>query len=97
VREIIGSDALWSRIGREATVIEADAIKNQDVVFQELSHRALFRGADAEVAQFVHDYSTRKAQGALAAAVAQQKDVIFDGPRPAPRGVGGGGALDMRY
>lgn len=79
VREVIGSDAMWSRIGQEAVVIEADAIKNADVVFQELSSRALFRGADAQLSQFVHDYSTRAAQGMLAAAVNQQQDIIFDG------------------
>lgn len=34
VREIIGSDSLWSKIGSSAVVIEADAIKNQDVVLK---------------------------------------------------------------
>jgi hypothetical protein len=34
VREVIGSDSLWSKIGSTAVVIEADAIKNQDVVLQ---------------------------------------------------------------
>jgi hypothetical protein len=34
VREIIGSNNFWSAVGSDAVVIEADAIKNQDVVYQ---------------------------------------------------------------
>lgn len=28
VREIIGTDAFWSKVGKDAVVVEADAIKN---------------------------------------------------------------------
>jgi hypothetical protein len=127
---------VWSRIGSSAVVIEADAVKNQDVVLkvlctaccalqpelasaccmqgtlalkhvhachesmdlnghgiafgacsgqrpatvlQELRSSGLFNQEDAKLSQFVHDYSTRRAQGALVAAVNEQRDIIFDG------------------
>lgn len=46
---------------------------------QELRSSGLFNQDDANLSQFVHDYSTRKAQGALVAAVNEQLDIIFDG------------------
>lgn len=59
-------------------MIEADAIKDSDVVLEELRKSSLFEN-DSSLSQFVHDYSTRRAQGALVAAVNAQRDVIFDG------------------
>lgn len=59
-------------------VIEADAIKDKDIVLEELRNSGLFE-YDASLSQYVHDYSTRRAQGALVAAVNEQRDVIFDG------------------
>ena len=78
MREVIGSNTFWSHVGKEAVVIEADAIKNQDVVFQELKDTPAFAG-DSSLSQFVHEYSTRRASGMLVAAVNAQKDIIFDG------------------
>jgi hypothetical protein len=45
---------------------------------QELRSSGLFQD-EANLSQFVHEYSTRKAQGALVAAVNEQRDIIFDG------------------
>ena len=36
VREIIGRSDFWSRVGSSAVVVEADAIKQNDVVYQSL-------------------------------------------------------------
>ena len=47
MREIVGNNNFWSSVGKEAVVIEADAIKNQDVVFQELKEE-LARALDLE-------------------------------------------------
>ncbi|CAD7696114.1 unnamed protein product [Ostreobium quekettii] len=76
VREIIGHDDFWSKVGPSAVVVEADAIKNQDVVFQALSERL---GGDPAISQLVHEYSTSNAEGMLVAAVNGQKDIVFDG------------------
>lgn len=57
-------------------VVEADAIKNQDVVFRVLSGRL---GGDPGVSQLVHEYSTSHAESMLVAAVNEQRDVVFDG------------------
>ncbi|CAD7700223.1 unnamed protein product, partial [Ostreobium quekettii] len=76
VREIIGHDDFWSKVGPSAVVVEADAIKNQDVVFQALSDRL---GGDPAVSQLVHEYSTSNAEGMLVAAINSQRDVVFDG------------------
>lgn len=78
VREIIGSNAFWSSVGQEAVVIEADAIKNQDVVYQELKDNPVFADDDT-LSAFVHEYSTKRANSMLVAAVNAQKDIIFDG------------------
>ena len=58
VREIIGSDAFWSTVGADAVVIEADAIKNQDVVFQELQDMPAFQN-DTGLSQQVHSLATK--------------------------------------
>ena len=78
MREIIGSNAFWSSVGTEAVVIEADAIKNQDVVYRELKDNPMFEDDDS-LSAFVHEYSTKRANAMLVAAVNAQKDIIFDG------------------
>lgn len=78
VREIIGSHNFWSSVASEAIVIEADAIKNQDVIMQELKTCPAFAN-DSALSQCIHEYSTRHASGMLVAAVNAQKDIIFDG------------------
>ncbi|GMH36595.1 hypothetical protein BSKO_04468 [Bryopsis sp. KO-2023] len=76
VREIIGSDDFWSKVCKEAVIVEADAIKNQDIVFQVLSGRL---GNDPSVSALVHEYSTAAAESMLVAAVNDQLDIVFDG------------------
>lgn len=78
VRSETARAEFWSHVGTDAVVIEADAIKDSDIVLQELQNSGLF-DHDASLSQFVHEYSTRRAQGALVAAINQQQDVIFDG------------------
>lgn len=53
--------ACSAQVGRHAVVIEADAIKNSDAVYMELSRNELFRG-DPSISCLVHEYSTRVSQ-----------------------------------
>jgi hypothetical protein len=48
---------------------------------QELKENPAFED-DSSLSSSVHEYSTRRANGMLAAAVNAQKDIIFDGARP---------------
>lgn len=71
----IGSDEnqiylLYRQVCKDAVIVEADAIKNQDVVFKVLSGRL---GNDPSVSSLVHEYSTAAAENMLAAAVNSQK------------------------
>ncbi|KAK9816033.1 hypothetical protein WJX74_000855 [Apatococcus lobatus] len=76
VREIIGHDEFWSKVGKNAVVVEADAIKTRDIVFKQLAKQF---ESDASLSQFVHEYSTKAAESMLVAALNQQKDIVFDG------------------
>ncbi|KAK9832479.1 hypothetical protein WJX81_000145 [Elliptochloris bilobata] len=82
VREIIGHDDFWSKVGKDAVVVEADAIKNRDTVYRALTsmERSMDKLSDAEsLSSYVHEYSTKAAEAQLVAAVNQQKDIVFDG------------------
>ncbi|KAK9905596.1 hypothetical protein WJX75_002717 [Coccomyxa subellipsoidea] len=78
VREIIGHDDFWSKVGKDAVVIEADAIKNRDVMLKHLSSSD-FTKNDPTLSSYVHEYSTKAAEAMLVAAVNKQKDIVFDG------------------
>ncbi|CAL8471980.1 g11522 [Coccomyxa elongata] len=78
VREIIGHDDFWSKVGKDAVVIEADAIKNRDVMLKHLSSSD-FTKNDPTLSSYVHEYSTKAAEAMLVAAVNKQRDIVFDG------------------
>lgn len=71
-------DMPWGtlQVGKNAVVVEADAIKTRDIVFKQLAKQ--FQ-SDASLSQFVHEYSTKAAESMLVAALNQQKDIVFDG------------------
>ena len=55
------------QVGKDAVVIEADAIKNRDVMFKHLSSND-FTKNDPMLSSYVHEYSTKAAEMLLAAA-----------------------------
>eukprot|EP00210_Caulerpa_lentillifera_P007168 g6858.t1 len=71
-----GMAAGKSTVGQDAVVIEADAIKNQDVVYQALKERL---GDDPALSELVHEFSTSRAEYMLVTAINEQKDIVFDG------------------
>lgn len=68
VREIIGRSDFWSGVASSAVVVEADAIKQKDVVFQSLQSFEDFQN-DQDLAAYVHEFSTRAAESMLVSAV----------------------------
>jgi hypothetical protein len=55
------------QVGKDAVVIEADAIKNRDVMYKHLSSNDFTRN-DPLLSSYVHEYSTKAAEMLLAAA-----------------------------
>lgn len=66
------------QIRANAVNVEADAIKNQDIIYRTLQDRSEF-AHDLSIDVFVHEYATRTAEQALVAAINQERDVVFDG------------------
>jgi hypothetical protein len=58
---------LWVQVGKDAVIIEADAIKNRDAMYKHLSSWDLTRD-DPTLSSYVHEYSTKAAETLLAAA-----------------------------
>ena len=58
------------QLGRDAVVVEADAIKNRDVVFQQLNRSG---SSSTDVGKYVHEYSTKAAEMLFVTAINQQK------------------------
>ena len=56
-----------SQVGKDAVVIEADAIKNRDAMYKHLSTSDFTRN-DPMLSSYVHEYSTKAAEMLLAAA-----------------------------
>ena len=55
------------QVGKDAVVIEADAIKNRDAMYKHLSSSD-FTKHDPMLSSYVHEYSTKAAEMLLAAA-----------------------------
>ena len=55
------------QVGQDAVVIEADAIKNRDVIYRSLEKMENL-GSEANLSQYVHEYSTRAAESMLVTA-----------------------------
>jgi len=63
----VSKGPLCVQVGKDAVVIEADAIKNRDVMFKHLSSND-FTKNDPMLSSYVHEYSTKAAEMLLAAA-----------------------------
>eukprot|EP00124_Ichthyophonus_hoferi_P003928 Ihof_evm3s381 gene=Ihof_evmTU3s381 len=63
----------WQKYGSQVVVVEADALKLKDPVYQMLS--LVGQGADHEV----HTYSVQKAEELFLSAIQYRRDVVFDG------------------
>ena len=66
------------QVGKDAVVVEADAMKSMDVIYKQLSKMASFQH-EPDVSSYVHEYSTKQAEALFVSAINRQKDVIFDG------------------
>ncbi|KAH9322684.1 hypothetical protein KI387_017323 [Taxus chinensis] len=76
VKDILKT-CFWSSAAKNAVVVEADAFKETDVVYQTLNssgHNDLL-----ETSELVHQTSTDAAESLLVTALNQGRDVIFDG------------------
>ena len=58
--------ACCAQVGKDAVVIEADAIKNRDVIYRSLERIESLDEAD--LSKYVHEYSTRAAESMLVTA-----------------------------
>ena len=56
-----------AQVGQDAVVIEADAIKNRDVIYRSLE-KMEHLDSSANLSQYVHEYSTRAAESMLVTA-----------------------------
>ena len=55
------------QVGQDSVIIEADAIKNRDVIYRSLE-RMEHLDSEANLSQYVHEYSTRAAESMLVTA-----------------------------
>lgn len=67
----------WSHAGKNAVVVEADAFKDTDSIYQALSSNG-YREM-LETAQLVHKASTDAASSLLVTALNEGRNIIFDG------------------
>lgn len=58
------------KVCKDAVIVEADAIKNHDVIFKVLSDRL---GSDPSISTLVHEYSTSAAEDMLVTAINNEK------------------------
>ncbi len=69
---------VFFQVGKDAVVVEADAMKSMDVIYKQLSKMSSFQH-EPDVSSYVHEYSTKQAEALFVSAINRQKDVIFDG------------------
>ncbi|CAM6046406.1 unnamed protein product [Sphagnum compactum] len=74
VKEILNS-SFWAGVARETVVVEADAFKETDIIYQTLQSMDDVAGTS----ELVHQFSTDAASSLLVAALNEGRDVIFDG------------------
>ncbi|KAI4369674.1 hypothetical protein MLD38_018091 [Melastoma candidum] len=68
----------WAEVGDNAVVIEADAFKEKDVIYQALNSHG--RHSDMlQTAELVHQSSTDAASSLLVTALNEGRDIIMDG------------------
>ena len=62
------------QVAKDAVVVEADAIKNKDVVYQQLNRRLSRMGRSiSDLSKYVHEYSTKAAESMFVAAINHQR------------------------
>ncbi|XP_076943780.1 calmodulin calcium-dependent NAD kinase-like [Bidens hawaiensis] len=77
LKEIL-KDAFWSRAAENAVVVEADAFKETDVIYQALNSKGHHNDM-LQIAELVHQSSTDAASSVLVTALNDGRDVIMDG------------------
>ncbi|KAK9068193.1 hypothetical protein SSX86_012304 [Deinandra increscens subsp. villosa] len=77
LKEIL-KEAFWSEAKENAVVVEADAFKETDVIYQALNSRG-HHSDMLQTAELVHQTSTDAASGVLVTALNDGRDVIMDG------------------
>jgi len=76
VKEILSS-SFWSGVIKDAVVVEADAFKETDVIYQYLN--LMSNGDVSGTSELVHQFSTDAANSLLVSALNEGRDVVFDG------------------
>eukprot|EP01018_Ginkgo_biloba_P006753 Gb_05767 [translate_table: standard] len=76
VRDILKC-SFWSCVAESAVVVEADAFKETDLIYQALNSDG--HSDMVETAEFVHKSSTDAASSLLVSALNEGRDIIFDG------------------
>ncbi|KAK3240487.1 hypothetical protein CYMTET_49674 [Cymbomonas tetramitiformis] len=76
VASMVMKKPFWAECGPNAVIVEADAFKHVDVVFQALSD---IDPTDHSASTRVHDFSTQTAASLFVSAVNEGRDIIFDG------------------
>ncbi|KAG8068088.1 hypothetical protein GUJ93_ZPchr0005g14967 [Zizania palustris] len=71
-------EAFWSRAAANAVVVEADAFKETDVIYQAISSRGHHNDM-LQTAELVHQSSMDAASSLLVTALNEGRDVIMDG------------------
>ncbi|KAM0069395.1 putative Zeta toxin domain, P-loop containing nucleoside triphosphate hydrolase [Helianthus debilis subsp. tardiflorus] len=77
LKEIL-KDAFWSGAAENAVVVEADAFKETDVIYQALNSKGHHNDM-LQTAELVHQTSTDAASSVLVTALNEGRDVIMDG------------------
>ncbi|XP_076886910.1 calmodulin calcium-dependent NAD kinase-like [Bidens hawaiensis] len=77
LKEIL-KDVFWSGAAENAVVVEADAFKETDVIYQALNSRGRHNDM-LQTAELVHQTSTDAASSVLVTALNDGRDVIMDG------------------
>lgn len=70
--------SFWSHAAKNAVLVEADAFKDTDLIYQALRSDHAYREM-LEIAEHVHKASTDAASSLLVAALNEGRDIIFDG------------------
>ncbi|CAM6081855.1 unnamed protein product [Calypogeia fissa] len=77
VKEIM-QGPFWKGVASEAVVVEADAFKENDIIYRTLSSMSYGENI-SEAAELVHESSTNAASSLLVTALNDGRDVILDG------------------
>ena len=56
------------QVGKDAVVVEADAMKSMDVIYKQLSKMSSFQH-EPDVSSYVHEYSTKQAEALFVSAI----------------------------